>query len=253
MNIGGGNLLRMPLTGTAHTLVDVSVMSADWTPDGKALVIVRAVDGRNQLECPAGNVVYKTSGWLSSPRHSPRSSGVAFIEHAVRHDDGVRVMLYEPNRGIRALTETWASAGGLAWRPRGDEIWFTAARSGARSLWAVDTAGRLRTFAEAPGELTLRDIAADGRALATRDVRRLEMAGRLAGEEEERDYSWLDGSRVQEVGPRGRLVLFDESGEAARPHATGYVHDTVERTTTRLGTAQVSRWGFTRMGARPCS
>ena len=235
MNIGGGNLLRMPLTGSAQTVVDRSVMSADWTPDGKAMVIVRAIEGRNQLESPAGNVVYKTAGWLSNPRHSPVSNAVAFIEHAVRHDDAGRIMLYEQGRGVRPLTDTWASANGLGWRPRGDEIWFTAARTGSRSLWSVDTAGRVRPIAKTAGELTLRDIAADGRALATRDVRRLEMAGRLAGDEEEREYSWLDWSRVQEVGPAGRLVLFDESGEAARPHATAYIHDTVERTTRRLG------------------
>jgi eukaryotic-like serine/threonine-protein kinase len=235
MNIGGGNLLRMPLTGTAHALVARSVMSADWTPDGKAMVLVRAIDGRNQLECPSGNVIYKTAGWLSNPRHSPVSNRIAFIEHEVRHDDAGRIMLYEQGRGVRPLTEAWASAGGLAWRPRGDEIWFTAARTGSRSLWSVDTGGRIRSIAKTAGELTLRDIAADGRVLATRDVRRLEMAGLLAGDEEERDYSGLDWSRVQEVGPAGRLVLFDESGEAARPHATAYIHDAVERTTTRLG------------------
>lgn len=236
MNIAGGTLFRVNMNASARSYVDRGIMTAEWTRDGKQLIVVRAIDGRNQLEYPAGNVVYRTVGWLSNVRTAPASEAVAFVEHPVRHDDSGRIMLFESGRDVRALTGNWTSVAGLAWHPSRKEIWFTAARDGGpRSVWAITTGGRLRAVAQAPGVLTLRDIAPDGRVLITRDIRRLEMAGQLAGESGQRDFSWLDWSRVQEVGRDARLVLFDESGEGASPHSFVYLHHTRDGTTTRLG------------------
>jgi WD40 repeat protein len=115
-------------------------------------------------------------------------------------------------------------------------VWFTAARNGGlRSLWAVTLAGKVRPVAQAPGILTLRDIGPDGRALVTRDSRRLEMAGSLRGEPGERSLSWLDWSRVQEVSSDGSIVLFDESGEGADSSSVVYVHRTDDGSSVRMG------------------
>jgi len=75
---------------------------------------------------------------------------------------------------------------------------------GPRSVWAVSPSGKLRSVASAPGVLTLRDIAPDGRVLISRDVRSLEIAGKLAPDDTERDLSSLDWSRVQEISSDGR-------------------------------------------------
>jgi hypothetical protein len=137
MNIAGGTLFRVPLTASAPTFVDRGVMSADWARDGQSLLVVRAIDGKNQLEWPSGTVVHRTGGWLSNPRQSPDSSRVAFIEHPFRHDESGRIMLFEAGKGVRVLSAGWVSAMGLAWHPRG-EVWFTAAREDQpRSGWAV--------------------------------------------------------------------------------------------------------------------
>ncbi|MGH9658441.1 MAG: TolB family protein, partial [Bryobacteraceae bacterium] len=138
--------------------------------------------------------------------------------------------------GARVLSDGWASVVGLAWHPSEEEVWFTAARENRpRSVWAVSLNGRVRPVAQAPGVLTLRDIAPDGRALVTRDTRRLEMAGRWKDDGSERDYSWLDWSRVQELSADGRTLLFDESGEAVGNRSVAYVRDLETGAVTRLG------------------
>jgi DNA-binding winged helix-turn-helix (wHTH) protein/WD40 repeat protein len=236
MNISGGVLSRVPVTGSAPAFADRGVMSADWTRDGERLVLVRATDGKNQLESPSGTVVYRTGGWLSSVRVAPDSDRVAFVEHPFRHDESGRITLFEPGSGVRVLSDGWASVVGLAWHPAGREVWFTAAREDRpRSVWAVTLDAKVRPVAQAPGVLTLRDIASDGRVLVTRDTRRLEMAGRLKEDAVERDFSWLDWSRVQELSSDGRILLFDESGEAVGNRSVVYLRDNQTGDVRRLG------------------
>ena len=236
MNIGGGKLFRVPMNGSAPANVDQGIMTAEWSPDGRKLAVVRATKGQNQLEFPAGNVLYRNSGWLANVRFSPVSDEIAFIEHPIRHDERGQVRLIRPGGDGKVLGGEWVSISGLAWHPSSNEIWFTASRDeGPRSVWAVTRSGRLRPIAQAPGVLTIRDIARDGQMLLSRESRRLEMAGKAAATSAERDYSWLDWSRVQEVSANGSLILFDESGEAAGPHAIAYVRRTSDRGATRLG------------------
>ena len=68
----------------------------------------------------------------------------------------------------RILSSGWAVARGLAWSPAGDEVWFTASKSGsANSLWAVSLSGRERAVGTWGGPWRLHDVSPDGRALLT--------------------------------------------------------------------------------------
>ena len=60
---------------------------------------------------------------------------------------------------------------------------------------------------EAPGSLTLWDIAPDGRVLLTRDEERRAIVGVAPGTSTERDLSWLDQSGVADITPDGRWLL----------------------------------------------
>src|SRR6266849_7025469 len=235
MNITGGTLSRVPMNGGAPLPVERNVMSADWAPDGR-LAVVRAIDGVNQLEFPTGTVLHKTSGGISNVRLSPGGDRIAFLEHPVRHDNRGTVKLVDSNGIVRALSDEWANAGGIAWHPGRDEIWFTASQDGTpKSLWATTLSGKVRPVAQIAGALTLRDIAPDGRALASRDSERLEMAALKDGETSQRDLSWLDWSRVADLSSDGRLVLFDESGVAGGPQYQVYLHRLDSESTVRLG------------------
>jgi DNA-binding winged helix-turn-helix (wHTH) protein/WD40 repeat protein len=235
-NIAGGTLSRISMNGGASQLIEKNITAVDWSADGARLAVVRAISGSQQLEFPIGRVLYRAAGWLSSMRLSPSNDAIAFIEHPGRHDDAGAIRVVDATGKVTTLSGGWVSAAGLAWNPHSDEIWFTASRENApRSLWAVSRSGRLRAISQAPGTLSLRDITADGRALLSRETRRLEMAGLIQGESGERSFSWMDWSRVQELSADGGILLFDESGEGAGPHSIVYVRQTRSGETIRLG------------------
>src|SRR5262249_50577233 len=115
-------------------------------------------------------------------------------------------------------------------------IWFTASRDwGARSVYAVTPAGKLRTVAKVPATIALRDIAPDGRVLISRENRRLEMTALLPGETTERDISLQDWSRLVGLSPDGGMILFEESGTAAAGQYIAYLYRTSDHRAIRLG------------------
>jgi DNA-binding winged helix-turn-helix (wHTH) protein len=226
MNIRGGTLSRVTVNGGPIQQIAENIFGADWSPNGARLALVRVVAGAQQLEFPERRVLYRTPGWLSNLRVSPAGDVVAFIEHPARHEDAGSIRVVDGSGHVSTLSAGWASASGLAWKDR-DEIWFTAARDNAsRSVWAVRSDGGLRAIGQAPGIVTLLDIAPDGRALLSVASRRLEMAGALDGEDRERDFSLTDWSRVQQLSRDGSLLLFDESGEGAGWRPVTYIRRT---------------------------
>ena len=236
MPITGGLLSRVPMNGGSLLPVDRNVMSADWSADGSRLAIVHAIDGTNQLEFPVGTVIHKTAGWIGSIRIAPRGDRIAFIEHPVRNDNRGSVKLAEPGQAARTLSGEWTNAGGVAWHSSPNEIWFTASRDGGpKSLWAVDVTGKVRPVTQIAGSMTLRDIAPDGRVLASRETQLLEMAAVVADEATPRNLSWLDWSRVADISADGHVVLFDESGIGAGSQDLVYVHRLDNHSTVRLG------------------
>ena len=161
-----GTLARMPLAGGAPREVLDEVNWADWSPDGSNLAIVRARGGFSQLEYPIGKVLYKTPGWIGDLRISAKGDRIAFIDHPIPQDDGGTVDVVDLKGTVKKLTDTFISADGLVWSPRGDEIWFTATHEGlSRAVFAVDLSARSRLLARVPGTLTIFDVARDGRVL----------------------------------------------------------------------------------------
>jgi eukaryotic-like serine/threonine-protein kinase len=212
-----GVLAQMPLGGGAPRELLSGVEAADWSPSGD-LAVVRRVGEKSRLEYPVGKVLYETIGWIASPRFSPKGDAIAFLDHPVAPDDRGSVALVDLNGNRRTLSEFWESERGLAWSPRGDEVWFAAARSGlSRQLHAVDLNGRSRQVLSVPGGLSLQDISKDGRVLLTRDNERLGIVYAGANGAEPRDLSWADWSMVTDLTPDGKQILFGEEGENSGP------------------------------------
>ena len=209
-----GTLARAPLAGGAPRPVLEDVESADWSPDGNSLAVVRNVSGRERLEYPIGKVLYETSGgWISYPRVSPKGDYVAFIDHPNQGDDGGSVAVVDLSGKKKNLTRDWYGTGGLAWSPTGTEIWFTASELGVdHYLSAVSLSGKERLVARIPGTLVVFDIWHDGRVLLARVGRRREVMALQEGETKERDLSWLDYSYPADLSADGKTVLFDEEG-----------------------------------------
>jgi eukaryotic-like serine/threonine-protein kinase len=209
-----GTLARAPLQGGAPRELLQDVRWADWSPN-QELAVVHHENGRDAIEYPLGKVLYETNGWISSLRFSPEGNEIAFMDHPVRWDNGGFVAVTDLNGHRRSLTQEWAIEDGLAWSPKGDEIWFTASESGgaASALWAVTRSGHLRKVLSAPGGLRIQDIAADGRILTTSDTVRLAMEFTGKIQSDIKDLSWYDWTIAKDISADGQWVLFEEGGE----------------------------------------
>ncbi len=232
-----GIVAQAPLLGGAPREILEDVQWADWGPEGVGLAVVRKVGGKCRVEYPVGTTLFETAGWLSHVRVSPDGERVAFLHHPTQGDDGGEVVSVD-RAGARAVThsEGWITAYGLAWRSAG-EIWFTATRVGvARSIWAVPASGgRERLLARTPGELTIQDVARDGRALMTSDNGMVGIMGARPGEPDERDLSLLDWSLLRDISRDGKAILFDETGEGGGEKHGVYVRRTDGSPAVRLG------------------
>ena len=154
-----GTLGQMPLTGGSPRQIAENVEWADWSPDGKSLAVVRAEAGKDRLEFPLGHVIYETYGWVSDIRVSPNGREIAFLDHPNPKDDMGGVSVVDQDGRLTVLSSGWECEAGLAWSPGGNEVWFSATRSGLqRQIYAVDLSGHLRQAFRALGGVTLQDL-----------------------------------------------------------------------------------------------
>jgi eukaryotic-like serine/threonine-protein kinase len=228
---GKRELVRRPPTGGAKVVAH-DVLVGDW--NGKDFAVVRQVGAELQLEYPMGRVLDKVAR-VRTIRISPDGMHLAFTEHPLINDDAGKVVVYDRDGRRAEWGGDWGSLQGLAWTPRGDEVWFTATREGADlGLYAAGPSGRVRTVVPATGRLVLQDISTDGRVLVDRSNFRTGTAFVRAGEPE-RDLSWFDGSAVVALSGDGRQMLFTETAEAGGASYGVYLRRTDGEAAVRLG------------------
>ncbi len=231
-----GTLARAPLAGGVPRQVLGDVQDADWSPDGQGFAVARAVEGRYRLEYPIGKVLYETEHWLSTPRFSRDGKRIGFIDHPLTGDNRGRVAVVDLSGNMKPLTEPFSAAEGLAWSPSGDEIWFTAGKTGnVQALYAVDLSSAQRIVDGAPASLGLQDVSPAGRILLTRSDGRRGMIGLAPDEETERDLSWLDWSRPSALSADGHWLLFEEQGQGGGPDYSVYLRKTDGSPAVKLG------------------
>jgi dipeptidyl aminopeptidase/acylaminoacyl peptidase len=210
-----GTLARVPLAGGAPREILENVGSADWSPNGKDLAVIHAVEGRYRLEYPIGQVLYEAEGLLSSVRVSPKGDLVAFLDLPSRDSGRGVVSVVGRSGGKRVLTREWAYARPILWSPAGDEVFF--ARRVGREVRAVDLSGRTRSASWIPG---LDDVSREGIFLdanALDNLRRVILAV-VPGTLKERNLSWLMDSTAADLSADGRQLLFYEySNDPERP------------------------------------
>jgi eukaryotic-like serine/threonine-protein kinase len=236
---GTGVFARAPLTGGAprEVLEGVLYASADWAPDGKDLVIAHEVANRARLEYPIGKVILESREEdFSCPRFSPGGDQIAFY----LTDGSGNTTLAVVNTSGKEKRTLWNGVGEITgipcWRPDGREVWITTARPGeSAALYAVDLEGKRRLVARAPGTLELDDISRDGRVLAAHHTTVQILNGLIAGEEKERDLSWLDGSVPADLSADGKTLVFTETAEGSGGKPVVYLRGTDGSPALRLG------------------
>ncbi|HEY3123942.1 MAG TPA: hypothetical protein VGK70_07730, partial [Thermoanaerobaculia bacterium] len=232
-----GTLAQMGVAGGgAPRQILENAQWADWAPDSTSLAVVREVGPQRYLEFPIGKVLYKTDGWISHPRVSPKGDRVAFLDHPAYGDDGGTAAVVDRSGKKKTLSDLFATAQGLAWSANGEEVWFTAAPYGFnRGIYAASLSRQQRLLSRVTGNLTLQDVSHDGVALISHDVLRAGIIGLSPGEQKERDLSWLDWSLARSLSPDGRTILIGESGEGGGAGYSVYVRGTDGSPAIRLG------------------
>jgi len=186
--MGDGTLARTSLLGGSPREIAEHVRSADWSPDGSEMAIVRRVDGLDQLEYPAGKVLYKCAGYIADVRISPDGQRVAFTDHPVYADDLGALSVVDRSGKKTDLRTGLTSVHGAVWTQGGKEIWSSGQdEGGGYSLFSCDLAGHSRTIFRSIAITELFDIAPDGRVLIGGQRNERFIQAHLAGDTGVRD------------------------------------------------------------------
>jgi Tol biopolymer transport system component len=236
-----GTLARMPLAGGSPRPVMENVRYADWTSDGRELLVERAAGNKHLIEFPPGKAVYETTGRINTPRLSPRADAIAFFESVGTTGQGqgrtsIRVVdLSGKARTLVTMSDWW----NLAWSPDGKEIWYAAPEPGQpvafESLQAVTLSGKRRLLLRFPGILEFHDVSRDGRVLLARVGLRPEVIGLPPGESKERTLTWLDASVLADLSRDGKTLLISEVGEGGGANQSIYLRKTDGSPATLIG------------------
>ena len=253
-----GTLARVPLVGGAPRELQESVKFADWSPDGSELAIIRSAGGHDRLEFPIGKVLVdsaKSGGsgasGLSFLRVSPDGQQVAFFEL----DNGLAGTVAVVDRaGVKTtLTPAFRNLFGLVWN--GDEIWFSASEDRyllRDTILAVSTSGKLREVTRMVGNISLHDIAPDGRVLMAHTDDRAGLAVHIRDDSGERDLSWLDAPDLADISDDGQTILFSEWGVGGGPKGSAYLRRMDGSPAIRIGDGNAlalspdARWALLR-------
>ncbi|MEO5616845.1 MAG: hypothetical protein ABIS67_03660, partial [Candidatus Eisenbacteria bacterium] len=231
-----GTLARVPPMGGAPRELLHDVHGAEWSPDGTQLAIVREKQGMTRLEFPLGNVLFQSVGWISQLRISPDGQLIAFADHPTRNTDSGSICMVDRKGERCVLSENWGTLRGLAWSADGREVWFTGDRGGAaRGLYAVTLDGQIRRVLQLASNMTIHDVARDGRVLLGHGQERAGINALEPGETRERDLSWLDWSLLQDISADGRTLLLDETAEGGGAAGSVYLRSIDGSPAIRLG------------------
>ncbi len=242
-NIAGyanvGTLARVPLSGGTPREVLDNVQDADWAADGQNMAIVRFLpeNAHWRLEYPIGKVLLDGINWISHPKISADGKWVAFADHEnVGGDDEGSVAVIGPDGREKKLASKFVSLEGVQWSPKGDEVWFTASRSGsAINLRGVTLDGKERSITNVPGGMWLQDMR-DGVALMITHQIRIGIRGLAPGAKEERELGWFGWAIPRDLSRDGHKLLFEEDGDGGGPEYTVFLRDTDGSPPVRIGT-----------------
>jgi serine/threonine protein kinase/Tol biopolymer transport system component len=184
-----GTLAEVPSIGGRPRELEEAIESADWSPAGE-LAMVHKSSGSWVLEFPRGTILFRTKGWLSDPRFSPKGDRIAFLHHPEVTDDMGEVVVTDLEGRNVTLSERWPTTAGLAWSPDGRQVWIACGLARHNLLVSVSLEKEEREIYRGLVDLRLEDVNQGGEALISSGVDRVELV--YAGERGDRQrlLSW---------------------------------------------------------------
>ncbi|HEX5071123.1 MAG TPA: protein kinase [Vicinamibacterales bacterium] len=233
-----GTLSRMTMDGASREWM-TDVVEGDWAPDGVNVAVTHVVQGRYQLEYPAGKVIHTAaSGYLSDPHVSPDGTHVAFFEHPIPLDNRGLVRVAGPD-GVRTLAGEYWGLEGLAWADEGRSVMFSASSQGNDGLYPmkVNITGEPHPRQALTGAtaMIVHDIGKDGRVLIASDSFRLGVRGLVPGETAEREFPWLDSAVFGWFTRDNKYLAFNDESQSAGSDYQVAVRDIATGQVVRLG------------------
>ena len=184
-----GTLAEVPSIGGRPRELEEAIESADWSPAGE-LAMVHKSSGSWVLEFPRGTILFRTKGWLSDPRFSPKGDRIAFLHHPEVTDDMGEVVVTDLQGRNATLSDRWPTTAGLAWSPDGRQVWIACGVARHNLLVSVSLEKEEREIYRGLVDLRLEDVNQGGEALVSSGVYRVELV--YAGERGDRQrlLSW---------------------------------------------------------------
>lgn len=187
------------------------VRSADYSPDGETMAVVRELNGKMRIEYPIGQLLYETTGWVSNLRFSRDGQKLAFLDHPIRWDDRGSVSIVDRQGHKQTLSDGWEGLDSLTWSPSGDEVWFGGNRvEFAYNTHAVTLSRKERPVLSGPEGLMVLDSNRDGRLLVASGSEEHGIIFSRMGQPD-RDLGWLQDSMDPYLSPDGNLMLFHDT------------------------------------------
>ena len=233
-----GTLARVPLSGGTPREVLDNVQDAEWSANGDSMAVVRFAPENHhwRLEYPIGHVLLDGIDWISHPCISPDGKLIAFADHEnPSGDDEGSVAVLDMAGHEKKLDSGFVSVEGIQWSPSGNEIWFTATRSGsATQLYGVTLSGKERNITNVPGGFWLQDMR-NGVALMITHQERIGIRGLAPGGKEEKELGWFGWSIVRGISRDGHNIVFEEEGEGGGPNYTVFMRNTDGTPPVKIG------------------
>ncbi len=229
-----GTLARVPRSGGSARELREDVQDADWSPDGRALALVRLAEGsRWVVEYPEGKALVEEHQGVNGMRLSPDGNRMALAEGSFPWWSP-SILVIDRSGTRTKLGNDMAT--GLAWSPSGKEVWFTVAEpGGATDLFATSLSGKKRLIYRTAGSATLDDVSRDGELLVVLQRHQASAMFHTPGSTRETDLAWHERSEVTDISSDGRFVLIDEVSTDASREAAFYLRKTDGSPAIRLG------------------